>query len=167
MNGIQSVEDLRALIRDIADGAPEPEPSVVTDKVLGQLSAVERRVALAACLPGYVSDLLRRDAALARHRPPVTVEQGGQRFASRRVAAVRADVLRTRFYTGVAWKWLGECTADDLDGAAGQRDEAAAALRAEADRWRALAAFMRGQRLATVAAVPSVDLERFLDGAAA
>ena len=41
---IRTPEELRALIREIADACPDPDPAAVTDKVLGQLSAAERKV---------------------------------------------------------------------------------------------------------------------------
>lgn len=162
MNG----QELRALIREVADTIADPDPAAVADKVLGQLSASDARDVLAVCLPGYVTAIVRQDARTARRQTGGdAIESDGARYASPRVAAINR--LQSAFFTGSDWKRFGDCTADDLLVAADDRQQRAAALTVEAVRWRSLAVFMRTGGFLTVADVPDAQLDRFLTASAA
>lgn len=163
-------DEFRALARDTIADTADPDPAVIAEKIAGQLSDEDCRVALGVILAGWVrvySATLSRSARSAeiRDEPAVRDELTGKPLGSARVRRVRdwhARVLASSLFNGEEWKFLRDCTWRDLAGAADQRRTVAEQTQAEARRWSALADLMKRKRYATAADIPADALRAAL-----
>lgn len=151
--------DLRSLIHAELESSPVADPHVVAEHVVKRINDHDLRAALAACLPDYVRNIA--------HQPGTSPTPGDAAAStsspSRKWAASNewATYLRERICVDAAgrtWKFLGECTGDDLLSVARFRRTQAGALLLRAERFEALAEKMRCHRAATVA---DLDLRYF------
>lgn len=136
------------------------DPAVIAEMVARTLTNREIRTALATVLPDYVRRVAG-DLAGRSRKPQAKVLTTPQR-----VASWYASVLAARMFNGAEWKFLRDCTADDLHGAAAQRYKTAASTQQEADRLTTLAELLEKLGAETVAEVPEDELRSVLGGAA-
>jgi hypothetical protein len=161
---ITTTEALRAMIRKLA--AETPDPAIITGRILDGLTADEARVVVAATLHDYVRRAISAGTPAAAVQTYATAS--GVRTASRKVAAVRDWVARELAApvctdeASRAWKFLADCTVDDLTAAAAIRHRKAAQNAAEAERFEALAKAVEHADVATVGELPADALEAAL-----
>lgn len=139
--------DLRLLVREELATSPVADPHVVAEHVAKQVPDEHLRDALRACLPEFVRIIGHGSVTTPR-------ASGAPRSAKCDDQAWYRGVLRRRVEVGQdgrEWKFLGECTLDDVLRAAEVRREMAAANAAAADQFDRLAGKMRTFRAATVA----------------
>ena len=170
---IKTAAEFRALARSIIESSASPEPSVVADKLLGELSATECRIALAVTLTDWVrvySATLARahrsidpDRTEPAERDPLTGKPVGH-ARMRRIRATdwHAAALSERLLSPSGWKFLRDCTWQDLTEVAEARRVAAAKCEATAEKWQALADLMKRKKYATAAEVPVDALREIL-----
>lgn len=137
-------------IREAAELAEQPDPNVIADLVLADMSAEELHHYALNGVKAYASTYL------ARQRPPLPATSNGKP-SSARWDAVRADQQRgeldlARFavYTGKSRKWLLDCTATDLFDAAEFHREAGDRLHERAEQYTKLANHLKRQKGAEV-----------------
>lgn len=152
--------NLRRHVEDVLASGSEPDPGRVAAQVIAGLSDADLRIALAVTLPDYIRNVAGSMAVRARKPQPRTLT------TPQRIASWYASILASRTYTGSEWKFLRDCTADDLHGAAAERYRAATATKSEADRLTTLADLLEELGAETVAEVPEPELRRVLGGAA-
>jgi hypothetical protein len=137
-----------------------PDPAVTAEKILADLSDAECRVGLETTLTDYVRHVQNHMATSTRHGSVSPMSTSGKVTRAR---SWWADVLATALEVGGEWKYLRDCTADDLDTAAETRYRIAAETKAQGDQWSALAKYLRAHRkMATVADVPEAELAKLL-----
>lgn len=151
----------RSLARQALADAGSPDPAVVAELLLDSLTDAQCRVALGATLPNWMRVLASQQDRTVRHEAatPRTTPTTAQR-----VTSWYQRTLATRIMVGDQWKFLGDCTADDLTAAADVRLKAAAATKAEGDRLQALAEQMRASGAKTVSKVKADVLQRVYGG---
>lgn len=140
--------DLRALVREVAAESEAADPAIVAKEVERRLDRAALGEALAQALPIVVYHVAGRPATSPTPSPGQqqcdthTGAAGGGPTSSK-VAAIRETWrrhLRDRVSVGPSeWKFLADCTADDLAYAAALRDDLAAANAARANWLRELA----------------------------
>lgn len=145
--------DLRALIRDVSATCTSPDPAVVAKEVERRIDPADAMTALSQALPVVVY----HSGSAARSVPDQACRETHGRIVgggatptarpSSKVAGIRdawSRRLRERVSVGPEqWKFLGDCTAADLDYAAELRDQLARANAARASEYRDLAARLR------------------------
>jgi len=184
--------DLRETIRATAAETGLVDPGQIADAVIARLTSEQTRAALLVTLRNYVRLTLsastsalipdqpdaRSDSTpIVRSRPAVNSPDANGVTTSRVCTRpginrnTRADVIRAQFarlraepiYIGDEWKRLGACTPDDLRTVAKRRDEQAADLHAEAERWARLADAMSAAEVPTVDDLPDDVLRAWRD----
>lgn len=158
---IEAMEfSLRSRVREALE-SDEPDPRVIADNLLRELTSNEAAAALAATLPLYVRQVskdLRRSASRS-HSSTVSTRWDN-------VAQLQEEgtlsLLRARVFTSGIWKFLGDCTRDDVTDIAEQRAQEAGDLQAAAERFRNLRVTM-GRKHATIVSdlAPDVLTEIF------
>lgn len=147
---IQSADDLKAVILEL--GRTEPDPGVVTEKILSSLKHAEAHVVAQVTLRDYVRHILSRPPVAAQTRTYET--RGGQKTVSAALAGIidwyEAELSRSVFVSDT-WKRLADCTRSDVDKLASARKRKAADLIAEAEKYEALAQAMDESGADTVA----------------
>lgn len=177
--------NLRALIRDVCDKSSDAEPDLLVKEVLRRIERRDTRAALEQALPTVVQSVIssyrfttdRPQTAPADHfgsDAHTGAASGGahpiKASRSSKVAGIRDTIgraLRERISVGhdrSAWKFLGDCTADDLEYAAQLRDDLAKSNAHRAKQLRELADALREADVETVRDLP--DLATRLDTAA-
>jgi hypothetical protein len=161
---ITSAAELRDLIRHLA--ADEPDPALVTERILSSLSGDEALVVAGVALHDYV----RRVASaptLPQGRSYATAD--GRSTPSRKVAMIRdwvaAELGRSVCVitgSGKAWKHLGACSAEDLHVLAIERDYKASLVAAEGKRYDRLARAVADAGAATLGDLDRKTLEEVL-----
>jgi hypothetical protein len=155
---ITTTEEFRAYARQILNDTPDPNPAIATDKILGELSAEECKVALWLTLPDWLRNCARTaDHQIRRSEPGTEPVAPGSSAKRRLIAADWAAKLNTRLRVGESYKFLRDCTAADLTAAARIRFDLAEANRVEAERWAATAELMVSRKYATVADVKPAE----------
>lgn len=155
--------NLNALVREVAARSTTADPPSIAKQVLDRIERRNSRVALEQALPTIVQHVISRGRSAVDAEP--TTGQG--RFVNQRtnvgggrsakVAAIREwwrAQLNTPLAVGPArsdWKFLRDCTATDLDYAAGLREELARSNALAAERMRKLAEDLRAAGVETVA----------------
>lgn len=154
------------VVRAALEGG-EPDPYRVAADVIASLSLADARAALAATLPSYVRDVIRD-----QRRGRVRVASPAAAPTSARwdnVAELHASgeltLLRQRVFAQGAWKFLGDCTREDVQAIAEDRDVLAAENAAAADRYRRLRAAMGRRKATVVRDLPADVLTRIFDAA--
>jgi hypothetical protein len=159
---IQSPDDLRARIREL--GETEPDPARITAHILRSLTADECRVVAAAALHDFVRINVKNAGG-----PAQTYETAnGVRMPSAKQAGIRDWVereLRRHVYTGnpdQPWKFLTDCTVDDLYAAVEIRRRKAEQTLAEADWFEGVAKAAEHAGVDTVGQLPRTLLAEVL-----
>lgn len=155
--------DLRALVREVAAQSTTADPPSIAKQVLDRIDRRHSRVALEQALPTIVQHVISRGRSAVGAEPAAgqllgdtqKITAGGGRSA--KVAGIR-DWWRRQLDTQVAvgpertdWKFLRDCTATDLDYAAGIREHLARSNALAAERMRKLAEDLRATGVETVA----------------
>lgn len=148
-----------SIVADVMASCPNPHPRVVADAVIVALPKSRYEEALRESLWLYV-----RQVSSASHTNPDSshaVPAGGRPHsetsagAGRMGAAVSLAWLRKSVSVSEGvYKFLGDCTADDLDVLAEVRRAHAKSNAEAADRYERLASLMREARAATLGALP-------------
>jgi hypothetical protein len=165
--------DLRALVREILDSSPATDPATLAKEVAARVERRDVRAALEQAMPALVSSMVTRARSTSPGGhlacdPHATPAAGGN--PSRKVAAIREwwqQRLAERISVGSdpsAWKFLGDCTAPDLEFAASVREDRARSHAARAAEYRGLAAALRDSGSPTVRDLPDLA-ERLSDAA--
>lgn len=146
--------DLRATCLAALDKAESPDPAVVADQVAESIDSRYLRVALRAALRSYMPSLVARQRT---RRPDPSPGNGSSKWRS------ASDRLHVAFAIGDRqWKWLRDCTADDLMAGVDARRALAAGTIREADRYEALAKLVAERGVGTVGGLSSDDLDEVL-----
>lgn len=150
-------DQIQQLIRTAMDESPSADPAVVAKVVLDGLSAKQARAALAITLPEYVRQQMARYGwrTRAAAKQPMT--------SADRVRHWYSQMLGAPLFVGDQWKFLRDCSADDLHTAAADRYKKATQVHAEGDRWTKLALFMEEHDRETVAEVTEEELKSLME----
>ncbi len=127
--------NLRALVREVARTSLVADPGLVAADVLARIADEDRAAALDQALRDVVREVFRDERNWTRVGPPqvgVSAKVQGIRDHWQRALRDRINVAEGE------WKFLGECTQDDLAFAAEQRREQASRLRAKAAQYDVL-----------------------------
>lgn len=158
---------LRQLIREVAESSAIADPGALAEEVANQVPDEHLREAFAEMLRGYVRGVFRdertfpslpqpRDRSDGKSRPPA----GRPGNRSRKVAGIRAEwakVLRERVHVGPppsAWKFFGDCDAEDIDFLIGEREQIAEANHTKAEQYRKVRKLLVEHDAATVRDLP-------------
>lgn len=144
---------LTAAAKALLDDFPVADPTLAAEKLIETFTDEQCRVALAVCLPGYMRNFTNHTARAARKPKKERLTTPD------RVRAWYAQALATRMFNGSEWKFLRDCTADDLQAAAAERYKTATQSQAEADRLVKLADLMEELEAETVEQVPENALK--------
>lgn len=150
---------LRGLVEEALATSSHADPRLVAADLVAALPEQQLRQALAETLPAFVTSaaIAQRARAMREARPLTqTVVQGTPASSARWASA--ASILEHRICIGTEWKRLADCTADDLERTALDRQSRAATILSEADRWTRLAALLRRRGATTVADLSADDL---------
>lgn len=159
-------EPIRTRIRRLA--ADNVGPHALTKAVLAEIGHDPTQVyaALSEILPSYcrlIIGVQRRNDNPYPILPPDSPPPAppGRKNVSRKVQAITDAVtawwvaeLAKQYHVESGFRYLGDCTADDLEWSANERRHQAAANLAEAERIDTLAAAMRRYKAATVRDLP-------------
>ncbi|MDQ3317519.1 MAG: hypothetical protein M3522_09355 [Actinomycetota bacterium] len=145
--------DLHALIREALAASHDPDPRLVAADVLGRIPAREVRGALALTLPRFVADVARTSPRVGPESSHPTSDPQPRLAASgpSRWDAVRLLLPHRVSVADGKWKFLADCTRDDILHAANVRRNHANAELVVADRLDALASRMFAEGATTVA----------------
>lgn len=130
-------------------GAVESDPYRITALLIESLTPEQKDIALAAALPNFVQRLTRPGAVRGR------IATSSSRWDG--VKAIRGElaVLRASVFARGEWKTLGDCDRDDCLDLAARRDQRAADVAAEADRYREVGKALRKYKVAIVRDLPT------------
>lgn len=148
--------DLRHEVREELNGSAVADPRVVAEHVLKRIPRSDLREALAQALPTFVTNVATSSRRASIYQPKGTAS------TSARWDTAASTVLSERLLVGKDWKFVGDCTRDEVLEAAAQRDAVAATNMAAADRWRRVAAAMDAHNAVTVADLPTDALAEAL-----
>jgi hypothetical protein len=156
--------NLRSVIRRVASTSTIRDPAVLAEEIMRHIPQEEWVNALRAALKPLVRDVISGE------RPHGTFTTGyGNRqrsgaigpavpsAGSSKVAAIRdgwQQHLRARYSVGEEWKFLGDCTYEDLQFIAGRLDHQAETRRSKAAGMRSLAAALTEHDAETVRDLP-------------
>lgn len=149
--------DLRALVRQMLRTSEQPNPDWLVEAVLARVTEADREEALRQALPS----IIREAAARERMANPITPSAAMPTKArgSWKVQAIREEwqrALRNRIHVGPGdYKFLGDCTYDDLLFAASERMAIADKNAAIARSYNALAALLTEHDAKTVRDLPA------------
>lgn len=158
--------DLRQLVEDVLTDTSLNDPRELAAEVLKRTPAKSVRDAYAVALVDFV-----RHASIneTRHNPilngkPPRVASAGYSHKRAAIRDAYARALQDRvFVEPDTWKPLGECTFDDLMGAAVRRRELAEHNIEAAQRYERLAKLLEYHEAATVADLPQETFESLGD----
>jgi len=171
-----STYDLRADVKAVLESTSLTDPGEVADKVAESIPAKSLRSALRVTLRAYVRQVMAESRTLSapNFRPapvhPTPVSSGGHTRSgaqSRTAAAGRSPKVRAirdgwqrqldaRVHVGDSeWKFLGDCTHDNLNALAAEREANADKNRAWARHYRGLAALLTEHGAETVRDLPA------------
>jgi hypothetical protein len=166
--------DLRALVREVCDSHPSPDPTMLAKEVNQRIGEDDRDVALEQALMTVVMHTVSRSRHSAspggQWAPETQMRFAAGGFPSHKVASIREAwrrVLHDRISVGPepdAWKFLGDCTVADLSYAAALREEHARRTAARAAQYRRLAALLTEHGVTTVGQLPESVLGEHLTG---
>jgi hypothetical protein len=145
------------VIREAMDEAGSADPTVVAAAALGKFTDFQMREALAMCLPQYVRHQMSRygwNQRTQARKPMSTAD---------RVRSWYAQQLGVSLFIGDSWKFLRDCSAEDLHTAAADRYQKATQVHAEGDRWTKVALFMEENDRSTVAAIREDELKTLME----
>lgn len=160
--------DLRALIREVCNTSTMTDPASIAKEVGRRIGRNQQADALDQALPLVVQHVISRYRAISV--PQQRTAPAPNR--SRKVASIRETwrrMLRDRIAVGPAvgdWKFLGDCTADDLAYAAAIREDHARRNAARAEQLRQLVDLLVEHGVETVGQLPDQVLAARLEAAA-
>jgi hypothetical protein len=165
---IQSADDLRARIRDLA--ADEPSPARITEQILTTLTTPEFRVVATVTLHEFVRKVITQPMPVADSAQATRTYEtvGGLRTPSARTAGMRdwvASKLRRHVCideTAQVWKHLAKCTAPDLAAAAAICGRKAAQNEAKREEYEEVKKAMEHADVVEVGDLPRETLEAVL-----
>jgi hypothetical protein len=120
----------------------EPDPHLISNRVLRQLSDDQLRAALDKILHLAVKERIRQQRYVPRH----TIVRGSSKWQ-----AAIADVLRERYWTNTGWVFLGDCNPDQVKSIYQDYFRRAAQQQSTGDRFLELHDAMVEKGAATVA----------------
>ena len=159
--------NLRDLVRDVAASSPATDPGTLANEIARRIPAEHREAALQAMLRGYVREFLTQDR-MTHAEPPGRPAQSNSARSWKRdgIREGWRKMLRDRLHVAPdpsAWKFLGDCTFDDLSFAALERRTAAERTIAKAEGYEALAALLKEHGVETVRELPAEVLASRLE----
>lgn len=163
---IQSADDLRARIRELA--ADEPSPARITEQILTTLTTAEFRVVATVSLHDFVRKVITKPMADSAQVTRTYETVGGLRTPSARTAGMRdwvAAELRRHVCideTAREWRHLAKCTAPDLAAAAVICRRKAALNEAKSDEYEDVKKAVEHAGVDTVGDLPRETLEAVL-----
>jgi hypothetical protein len=149
-------------VRLLLESSDETDPAVIATQMIATMSLADARMALAATLPGYV-----RNRITAQRTSPIAVGMpvGSARWDN--VAQLHADgsltLLRQRVFAQGSWKFLGDCSRDDVGDLVAVREADAQAVLAVAARYKNLRAAMDRRNAGVVSDLPGDVLNEIFD----
>lgn len=167
--------NLRAVIREVAGRSTIRDPDQLADEIMRHIPQESWMEAMRAALKPMVREVISAE------RPHGTFTRGYGKPSpspaintpskgSTKVSGIRdgwQEHLRARYATdGGTWKFLGECTYEDLQFIAARLDKQAEAHASKARGMRSLAAALTDHDAATVRDLPSAFLMTALGTAA-
>ena len=176
--------NLRTVIREVASRSTIRDPDQLAVKIMRHIPSESWMDAMRAALKPMVREVISAERphgtftrsygnpspSPAINTPPGRGASGAPRNGSAKVGAIRdgwQDHLRARYSTdGGNWKFLGECTYEDLQFIAARLDKQAEAHASKARGMRSLAAALTDHDAATVRDLPSAFLMTALGTAA-
>lgn len=149
--------DLDALVRRQVRASDTPDPRVIAAAVAESIPAAELRGVVARLLPDHVR------VASGRVRQATL---GGRRGSGKwRAVAESANdiaIFRVPVCVNGTWKFLGDCSREDVKAAAADYRALAAANTARADAFDGLGRLMARRRVERVDALPASSVEEAL-----
>jgi hypothetical protein len=153
---------LSVLVGEVCRDSDILVPDLLAKEVNRRIRKADREAALQEALEAYVGQYV------ARHRSSFSIPPGGQTGLdthrtcaagghSHKVAAIRdiARSLRDRVSVGPGeWKFLADCTAENLAYAAAMREEHARRTYARAQQYRRLGELLDEHGVSTVGELP-------------
>lgn len=151
--------NLRELVRAAAEVADEASPEAIAEIVMAKVDADDYADVIRQILPRYVQVCLHTNL-LDNRRSAAQVKASPRRDNMREVLARR---LRESVHVGGgAWKFLGDCTFDDLLAAAAERKRQASENIARAKVFEARAKAVRAAGVTTFQQLPTETLQLLL-----
>lgn len=155
---------LRSLVTEILKASTITDPGLIADEVYKRIAARERPDALKQALRQFVRQVISEQRSA--HAPGTPAPSSGS-WKVREIRDGWQRRLRDRVHVGDAqWKFLGQCTADDLRAAAAERQQLADRNSAWARQYRAWADLVDDSSAATFADLPAEVLMNALGAAA-
>ncbi len=163
---------LRQLVREVAETTNLADPGEIADEVAGRVPDEHLRAAFTEMLRGFVRGVLGDERTFPRlPQPRETPEVPIRPVArSRKVAGIRAawaKVLAERVHVGPDasdWKLFGDCTTDDLDFMAQEREQIAEANHVKAEQYRKVRKLLVEHSVDTVRDLPEKVLNDAFGG---
>ncbi len=140
---------LSRLVRAALAG-DEADPHAIAESLIASMSLADARLALAATLPDYVRKSITRSRGASPAPRSAKWDNVAQLYASGEL-----ELLRLRVFASGAWKFLGDCSRDDVKDLAAQREAEAAANAAASARFKALGAAMTRRKASMVSDLPA------------
>lgn len=170
---------LRALVRQVANRSTIRNPDDLAEEIVRQIPPDFLLKALADAIKPMVREVIAEDrphgvftSSPGRQQKHGAIGSTGPAPGSAKVDAIRDGwqrSLRARYSTGPGaedFKFLGECTYDDLQYIAGQLDQQAERYASKARGLRTLARALTEHKAATVRDLPAETLMTSLGAAA-
>ena len=166
--------NIRATIRKIAASSTIRNPSVLAEEIVRQIPPEELLDVLRTALMPLVREVIAEDRPHGTFTTGFGRPQAGGAIrspssGSAKVAAIRdgwQDRLRARYSVDGEWKFLGECTYEDLQAISRSLDLQAERYRSKAAGLRSLAALLTEHDAPTVRDLPAEKLMVALGAAA-
>lgn len=143
---------LRLRIKQLMDESTTADPKVIAATVLESITTREMGQAFAECLPEYV-----RIVVVSEGRRKAPSAGPGKSWKVEAAKAYAQKILRQRVDVsgiGTGWKFLAECTSDDLDSVATHRRKQADELVNTAGWYEKIAALLDEHSAETVKDLP-------------
>lgn len=158
--------NLRAVVRDVLTEADEADPGVIAGMVMARIPKKDRDAALSQAMRLFVRQAISETRTGNAPRSNVSPI----RSTSHKVAAIREGWMRRlhdRVHVGGSeWKFLADCTYDDLLRVAEERQELAERNGAWAREYRAMADAVLDADVATFGDLPADTQATILGGVA-
>lgn len=161
--------NLRDLIRDVAASSNAPDPGSLADEVARRIPPKHRDEALRLMLRDYVRVMVaqqRMTHTEPASQQPDNARSNGRSWKRDGIRESWRKMLRDRIHVAPnpsAWKFLGDCSFDDLSFAALERRTAAERTLAKAEEYEALAALLKEHGVETVRELPAEVLASRLE----
>jgi hypothetical protein len=151
--------DLRALILDEIETSAVADPIVIAEHVAKQVPTKYLREALALALRETVRTTISGERVKVQHQAERAAAGKSTKWAD--AGEMYKELLGQRVEVGGEdreWKFLGDCTRDDLLNAVGFRKKQAQSLIVSARRYEAIAQLLDKHGMARVSELPMPDL---------